>query len=127
MGAWLLAIPAALIKQEWGYALGTAAAAGGVLGVEQQFILAENLSLQVVIGREATLVWFPHIGWALDVPVFELRGDRLFTGAFATESVLQLGATMTWNEGERAYGVFVNFSERIRRYMPQGCQDGCGE
>jgi len=120
-----LAAPVALIDSRLAYTLGTTAAAGGITGIQRQVILDDHLSMQFMLGREAALTWFPHVGWQLEIPVFELRGDRLFTGAFATESVIQLGATLAWNGSERSYGMFASFAERVRRYMPQGCDDDC--
>jgi hypothetical protein len=78
-----------------------------------------------MLGREATALWFPDVGWQVDVPVFEVRGDRLFTGAFAAESILQIGGTISLYRGEHAGGAFVGFAERIRRYMPQSCDERC--
>ncbi len=117
--------PVAIANSRLGYDLGRMAASGGLFGLERQIVLRENVSAQLMIGRELAATWFPEVGWQFDLPLIELRGDRLFTGAFAAESVLQAGTTLSFRNEDHAFGFFLSFAERIRRYMPQSCQDGC--
>ena len=112
--------PVAAFDPQLAYELAHTAVAGGVTHVESQVILTRSLSFQLVLGREATGTWLPELGYSLDVPVFQLNGDRLYTGAFATGTVLQVGAVLHRTNDQQTYvGVFVEIAERARRFIPQ--------
>jgi hypothetical protein len=120
-----LVVPAALIRRDWGLSLAQMAIAGGVGRFQRQILLPGAWSLQFILGRELTMVWFPDSGWQIDVPFFEASGDHLFTGAFATDPTVQVGFTLNLQPNEQLFGGFLSFSERIRRYIPQDCGDDC--
>ncbi|MBI3183747.1 MAG: hypothetical protein HYZ28_16545 [Myxococcales bacterium] len=115
----LVAAPAALINRQWAYRFAEVAAGGGLGEFQRLIILRKSLSLQFMLGREAIFSWVPEFGWHLELPMFQLSGDRSFTGAFAVESVLQFGAAMHLDTRAPAYGIYLGFSERFRRYVPQ--------
>lgn len=111
--------PAALVGSEWGYQLARMAVAGGVGRIERRVLLSDSLSVQLMLGREATVSWIPEAGWLLEVPVAQLRGDHAFSGPFATESVLQLGAAFHWTSQRVLYGLVLSYTYRTRRFLPQ--------
>lgn len=119
----LLAAPAALFGADWAYRMVRGAVAGGVGRLERLIILSESLSAQVMLGREATVSWVPESGWLLEVPIAQLRSDHSFSGAFATESVLQIGASFHWEESQgpppATVGLFITYTYRSRRFVPQ--------
>jgi hypothetical protein len=125
--------PTAIFSPDLAYQLAQIAVAGGVGRLQRQIILRKTLSAQWMLGREVTASWLPEIGWTVDVPVFQVSGDRLFNGAFATETVLQIGGSLqvgsTTLPGEPRVqgGVVIGVSERIRRYIPQDCGKDCEE
>jgi hypothetical protein len=113
--------PIAAFDPQLGYQLAKQAVAGGAGQLESQLILRDTLSMQVVLGREISASWVPDVGWTIEVPVIQMSGDRLFTGAFATSTVLQIGGSVHWNyyANETFAGLVVEVAERGRRFIPQ--------
>ncbi|HEY8211848.1 MAG TPA: hypothetical protein VIG99_30410 [Myxococcaceae bacterium] len=126
-----LVAPSAIVNPDFAYQLAQIAVAGGLGRLQRQFILRKTLSAQWMLGREVTASWLPEVGWTVDVPVFQLSGDRLFNGAFATETVVQVGGTLHVGPASLLGGssvlggVVIGVSERIRRYTPQDCGKDC--
>lgn len=122
-----LVAPVTLASPELGYRLAQAAVSGGLWGLQRQIILRRTLSLQFMLGREFTASWMPEVGWQVDVPILQLSGDRLFNGAFASDTVLQIGGTLHWRQGQGSVlgGLVIGVSQRIRRYIPQDCYQEC--
>jgi hypothetical protein len=126
-----LVVPSAIFSPDLAYQLAQIAVAGGVGRLQRQFILRKTLSAQWMLGREVTASWLPEVGWTVDVPVFQLSGDRLFNGAFATETVVQIGGSIHVGPASLLGGssvlggVVIGVSERIRRYTPQDCGKDC--
>ena len=120
-----LVAPVTLFSPEQGFRLAQMAVAGGLGGLQRQIILHRTLTLQWMLGREVTASWMPEVGWQLEVPFLQMGGARLFNGAFATDTVLQVGGAIHWRQGEVLGGLVIGVSERIRRYIPQDCHQEC--
>lgn len=119
--------PVAIFNRELAYQLAQVAVAGGLGRLQRQIILRRTLSLQWMLGREVTASWMPEVGWQLDVPILQMSGDRLFSGAFAADTVFQVGGTVHWGQTRTLGGLVIGVSQRIRRYIPQDCQYDCGD
>jgi len=111
----------------WGFGVWIArqAALGSVYGFEQPFLLGEQSTVQITLGRDATFLVYPRteaqreLRYELLLPLVNMRMGHAYSQRVANELELDLGLQMIRLKGENVdtiFGGYLSLSTGSRVY-----------